>query len=82
MGKILGGGACEEGNLPGSLSPLLFILSMIPLSLILRKVDVAYECGRKEYKIDHLLFMDDLKLYGITEDQMNTLVRQESHLLD
>ena len=64
------GGFCEEGNFPGR-----FILSMIPLSLILRKVNVAYEWGKKEYKISHLLFMDELKLYAKTEDQINTLVR-------
>ncbi|XP_063611810.1 uncharacterized protein LOC134785404 [Penaeus indicus] len=58
-----------------SLSPLLFVLSIIPLSLILRKVTAAYEWGKKEYKVNHLLFMDDLKLYAKTEDQMSMLVR-------
>ena len=35
---------------------------MVPLSLILRKVKARYEWGKKEYKLNHLLFMDDLKL--------------------
>ena len=31
-----------------SLSPLLFVLSMVPLSLILRKVNANYEWRKKE----------------------------------
>ena len=30
-----------------SLSPLLFVLSMVPLSLILIKVSASYEWGKK-----------------------------------
>ena len=29
----------------------------------------------KEYKLNHLLFMDDLKLFSKSEEQMDTLVR-------
>ena len=50
-----------------SLLPLLFVLSMVPLSLILKKVNACY--------INHLLFIDDLKLYAKSEEQTNTLVR-------
>ena len=32
------------------LSPLLFVLSMVPSSLILKKVNVCYNWGKKEYK--------------------------------
>ena len=52
-----------------SLSPLLFVLSMMPLSLILKKVNECYKWGKKEYKLNHLLFMDDLKLYYKSEDK-------------
>ena len=58
-----------------SLSPLLFVLSMVPLSLILKKVNACYKWGKKEYKLNHLFFMDDLKLYAKSEEQTNTLVR-------
>ena len=58
-----------------SLSPFLFVLSIVPLSLILKKVNVCFKCGKKEYKLNHLLFMDDLKLYAKREEQTNTLVR-------
>ena len=59
----------------GSLSPLLFGLSMVPWSLILKKENACYKWGKKEYKLNHLLFMDDLKLYAKSEEQANTLVR-------
>ena len=38
------------------------------LSLLLRKVKASYEWGRKEFKLNHLLFMDDLTLFGKSED--------------
>ena len=58
-----------------SLSPLYFVLSKVPLSLILRKVNGGYEWGNKEYKLNHLLFIDALKLFSKSEGQMDTLVR-------
>ena len=58
-----------------SLSPLLFVLSMVPFSLILKKGNACYKWGKKEYKLNHLLFMDDLKLYAKSEEETNTLVR-------
>ena len=48
---------------------------MVPLSLILRKVNAYYEWGTKEYKLNHLLYMDDLKLFTKSEEQIYTLVR-------
>ena len=39
---------------------LVFVLALIPLSLILRKAKVAYEFPESKVKINHLLFMDDL----------------------
>ena len=47
-----------------SLSPLVFVLALILLSLILRKAKAAYEFSESKEKINHLLFMDDLKLYS------------------
>ena len=58
-----------------SLSSLLFVLSIVPLLLILRKVNASYEWGKKEYKLNHLLFADGLKLFSEKKDQINTLVR-------
>ena len=44
-----------------SLSPVVFVLAMIPLSLILRKAKAAYEFSESKEKINHLLYIDDLK---------------------
>ena len=60
----------------GSLSALLFVLSMVPLSLILRKVNASYELKKKEYRLNHLLFMCDLKLFSKSEEQVNSLVKE------
>ena len=62
----------SQGN---SLSPLLFVFNMVPLSLILKKVNACYKWGKKEDKINCLLFIDDLKLHAKSEEQTNTLVR-------
>ena len=46
------------------LTPLVFVLALIRLSLILRKAKAAYEFSESKKKINHLLFMGDLKLYS------------------
>ena len=58
-----------------SLTPLVFVLGLIQLSLILRKAKVAYEFfGRKE-KINYLLFMDDLKLHSRIEKGLDSWIQ-------
>ena len=79
-GEELGDVDVKRGMFQGdSLSPLLFVLSLIPLSSVLRKVNVFYEWGKKEYKLNHLLFMDDLKLYSKSEEQIDSLI-QSTHI--
>ena len=51
------------------------MICLIPLSLVLRKVKAAYEFKDKRRKINHLLFMDDLKLYGKSDTQIDSLVK-------
>ena len=58
-----------------SLSPLVFVLALIPLSLILRKVKAAYKFSESKEKINHLLFMNDLKLYSQSEKGLDSLVQ-------
>ena len=48
---------------------------MIPLSLLLRKVKASYKWVKKKFKLNHLLLMDDLKLFGKSEDQIDSLVQ-------
>ncbi|KAJ8281479.1 hypothetical protein GJAV_G00068170 [Gymnothorax javanicus] len=62
-----------------SLSALLFCLTMDPLSKLLKSYDIGYDLSRgrsrKGHKrVNHLLFMDDLKLYAESEQKLNQLV--------
>ena len=74
-GEILGDINIRRGIFQGdSLSPLLFVIALIPLSLVLRKMKPSYEFTNKE-KINHLLFMDDLKLFAKNENGIDSLVQ-------
>ena len=53
----------------------MFVLASIPLSLILRKAEAAYEFLESKEKINHLLFMNDLKLYSQREKGLDSLVQ-------
>ena len=57
------------------LSPLVFVLALIPLSLISRKAKAAYQFLESKGNINHLLFMDDLKLYSQSEKGLDSLVQ-------
>ena len=58
-----------------SLSPLVFILALITLSLILKKAKAAYQFSESKEKINHLLFMDDLNLYSGSEKGLDSLIQ-------
>ena len=75
-GKELGEVSIERGIFQGdSFSPLLFIIIMMPLSALLKREDIGYDLGNKGKVVNHLLFMDDLKLYGKTEGQLDRALR-------
>ena len=74
-GDVLGEVDINRGIFQGdSLSPLLFVIIMIPLSILLRREKLGYAFGPGGKLINHLLFMDDLKLYGKTEGELEALV--------
>ena len=50
------------------------MLCIISLTLILRTSTAGFDLA-KECKVNHLLFMDDLKLLGKSEDQIDSLVQ-------
>ena len=47
-----------------ALSPLLFIIAMMPLNHILRKCSARYKFCRSQENINHRLYMDDIKLFA------------------
>ena len=53
----------------------MLVLTLIPLSLILRKAKAAYEFSESKEKINHLLFMNDLKLYSRSEKGLDSLIK-------
>ena len=56
-----------------SLSPILFVLCLIPLSALLNGMGDGYKLRKDRGKINHLLFMDDLKLYAKNEKELDKL---------
>ena len=61
---------CQDDSLP----PILFVLVMIPLTFVLRQTKTSYELKKGGKKINHLLFMDDLKLFAKNQDQIDSVV--------
>ena len=45
------------------------------MTLVLRKMRAGYRLAKDATPINHLLFMDDLKLYGANKDQLDSLIQ-------
>ena len=74
-GQILGQVNIRRGIFQGdSLSPLLFVAALIPVTVILRKTGFGYQTSKNAAKISHLLYMDDLKLYGKSAPELESLL--------
>nr|CAH7767457.1 unnamed protein product [Callosobruchus chinensis] len=77
----------ERGVFQGdSLSPLLFCISLLPLSIALRNTK-GYSCGApnpRRHKVTHLFYMDDLKLYASAQRDLQhslSVVQDYSHAI-
>ena len=65
----------QKGIFQGdALSPLLFIIAMMPLNYILRKCTAGYKLSRSQEKINHLMYMDDIKLFAKNEKELETQI--------
>jgi hypothetical protein len=53
-----------------SLSPLLYCISLISFIQQLKKLNTGYKEHTTNTKIPHLLYMDNLKLIGKTEEEI------------
>ena len=56
-----------------SLSPLLFCMALIPLSKLLTQTGYGYKLF--ERRINHLFYMDDLKLYASNDNELEGLLK-------
>ena len=57
-----------------SFSPFLFLVVLIPISIILNEIDLRY-VTRQNQKLNYLLFMDDLKQYPKSERELDSLIQ-------
>ena len=55
-----------------ALSPLLFIIAMMPQNHILRKCTAGYQLSRLQEKFNELMYMDDIKLFA--KNELETLI--------
>ena len=57
-----------------SLSPLLFIMTLAPLSFILDKTSKDYHLSNSSTIVNHLVYMDDIKLYSHSQQEIESLI--------
>ena len=57
-----------------ALSPLLFIIAMMPLNHILRKCSAGFKLSKSQEKINHLMYMDNIKLFAKNEKELETQI--------
>ena len=57
-----------------ALSPLLFIIAMMPLNHILRKYTAGYKLSRSQEKTNHLMYIDAIKLFVKNEKNLEILI--------
>ena len=46
-----------------ALSSLLFVIAMMPLNYILRECTGGYKITKSQWKINNLVYMDDIKMF-------------------
>ena len=74
-GRSLAEAKIQRGIFQGEdQSPLLFIIATMPLNHILRKCITGYQLSRSQEKINHLMYVDDIKLFGKNENELETLI--------
>ena len=54
-----------------ALSPLLVIIDMMSLNHILRKCTAGYNLSKSQEKINHLMYIDDIKLFAKIKKNLN-----------
>ena len=64
-----------------SLSPLLFTMSLNPLIQELQKTRYGYQLD-EQTKINHMFYVDDLKLYGTSDKQLTGLINIVKNVTD
>ena len=58
-----------------ALSPLLFVIVMVPLNHILKKCTGGHKLTKSQENINHLMYMDHIKLFAKNEKELETLIQ-------
>ena len=75
-GKVRGSVPIRTGIFQGdSFSPLLFVTALLPLTHTLRETGMGYQLEKNGAKVNHLFCMDDLKLYGKNDKEIDSLIK-------
>ena len=75
-GKSLAEVKIQRGIFQGDmLSPLLFVIVMMPLNHILRKCSGGHKLNKSQEKINHLMYIDDIKLFVKNKKGLETLIQ-------
>ena len=56
-------------------SLLLYVIAMMPLNHTLRRCPAGYKLSKSQEKINHLMYMDDIKLFAINKKELGTLIQ-------
>ena len=54
---------------------MLFVIIMIPLNLILHRMEIGYQFNSNKGNANHLMFMDDVKLFAKGESGLGALIQ-------
>ena len=89
MTLVHSGGVLETGPIyikrgvfqGDSLSPLLFVMSLNSISIELLKTNWGYHLDN-HCTINHLFYVDDLKLYGTSDSQLTGLINMVKMVSD
>ena len=74
-GKSLAEVKIQRGIFQGdALSPLLFVIAMILLTHILKKCVTGNKFSKSQENINHLMYMDDIKVFATKEKELETLI--------
>ena len=65
----------RDNFLGDSLSPLLFIIGMMPLNYKLRKCTRVYKFTKSKEKINHLMYIDYIKVFAKNDKELDTLIQ-------